>query len=337
MELSTLIWMMPLAVTLDLAVRYPHIPHPVSLIGSMLDALERRMRPLAGKLQGGNPVSTLSNGEFRAGLLALLIAVTLSVLAVRLLGALPVLGGWILLFLCYSGLALGHLLRVGRKALAALERGDIEEGRLRVSHLVSRDLRTAETRDIYRALAESLAENFNDAFIAPLFWLAMGGPVGLWAYKTVSTADSMWGYRTERWEYFGKAAARADDVLAFVPARLSALLLWLTAYGMGIHTELWPGWREVRAQARNMESPNAGWPMAVAAWMHGAGMGGPTTYHGEIVDKPRLGPVSTLSADMPGDVLWDGAKIRSLMFHLFVAGLAGTIIALLCLIAALWA
>lgn len=68
--------------------------------------------------------------------------------------------------------------------------------------------------------------------LAPLFWLSLGGPVGLWAYKTVSTADSMWGYHTPRWEYFGKAAARADDLLAFVPARLSALLLWLTAYGM---------------------------------------------------------------------------------------------------------
>ena len=334
MDLSTLVWMMPLAVILDLGMRYPHIPHPVSLAGNMLDALEKYMHPLAARLQGGNTASTLSNGEFRAGMLALLAAVALSAAAVSLLGAVPFLGGWILLFLCYSGLALGHLLRAGRKALAALERGDIEEGRLRVSHLVSRDLRTADTRDIYRALAESLAENFNDAFIAPLFWLSLGGPVGLWAYKTVSTADSMWGYHTPRWEYFGKAAARADDLLAFVPARLSALLLWLTAYGMSGATraELWPGWRTVRAQARRMESPNAGWPMAVAAWMHGAAMGGATVYHGEVKEKPRLGPLS----DASGTVSWDGARIRGLMFHLFVAGLAGTLIARLCLAAALW-
>ena len=334
MEVSTLVWMMPLAVVLDLGLRYPHIPHPVSLVGRMLDALESRIRPLAAKLQGGSPGSTLSNGEFRAGLLALLVAVALSVMALRLLGGLPFVGGWILILLCYSGLALGHLLRVGRKALAALERGDIEEGRLRVSHLVSRDLREAEPRELYRALAESLAENFNDAFIAPLFWLTLGGPAGLWAYKTVSTADSMWGYHMARWEYFGKAAARADDVLAFVPARLSSLLLWLTAYGMGgaTRTDAWPGWRTVCAQARRMESPNAGWPMAVAAWMHGASMGGPTTYRGELVDKPRLGPLS----DKSGDVTWDGAKLRGLMFHLFVAGLAGTIAALLCLIVVLW-
>ena len=333
MNISTLVWMVPLAVILELGFRYPHIPHPVSLVGSMLDALETRLRPLAVKL-GGKSGSTLANGEFRAGFLALIAAVLASWIAVSLLGRLPFLGMWLLLFLCYAGLALGHLLRVGRKALDALEKGNIEEGRLRVSHLVSRDLREADTRDIYRALAESLAENFNDAFIAPLFWLCLCGPAGLWAYKTVSTADSMWGYRTPRWEYFGKTAARADDVLAFIPARLSALLLWITAYGMGgsTRTELWPGWRILRAQARSMSSPNAGWPMAVAAWMHGAVMGGATVYHGKVVDKPLLGP-SRLALD---DASWTPGKIRGLMFHLFVAGLVGMILALCILIAALW-
>lgn len=120
--------------------------------------------------------------------------------------------------------------------------------------------------------------------LAPLFWLSLGGPVGLWAYKTVSTADSMWGYHTPRWEYFGKAAARADDLLAFVPARLSALLLWLTAYGMSgaTRSELWPGWRTVRAQARRMESPER-------RLAHGCGGVDARSGHGRSDSVPRGG------------------------------------------------
>ena len=102
--------------------------------------------------------------------------------------------------------------------------------------------------------------------------------------------------------------------------------------GGSTRTELWPGWRILRAQARSMSSPNAGWPMAVAAWMHGAVMGGATVYHGKVVDKPLLGP-SPLALD---DASWTPGKIRGLMFHLFVAGLVGMILALCILIAALW-
>ena len=127
MNISTLVWMVPLAAILELGFRYPHIPHPVSLVGNMLDALESRLRPLAVKL-GGKSGSTLANGEFRAGFLALIAAVLASWIAVSLLGRLPFFGMWILLFLCYAGLALGHLLRVGRKALDALEKGIILKG-----------------------------------------------------------------------------------------------------------------------------------------------------------------------------------------------------------------
>jgi adenosylcobinamide-phosphate synthase len=180
--------------------------------------------------------------------------------------------------------------------------------------LVSRDTAAMDGPQLRRALAETLAENFNDAFVAPLFWLMLGGPVALWLYKTVSTFDSMWGYRTEQWEKLGKAGALCDDALAWIPARLSAVLLYATAQGQ-YSKEQWPGWAVVRQQAHLMASPNAGWPMVAAAWLHNAGMGGPTPYFGKVVNKPQLGP-----QNMPQ---WDDERLQQLINHLRRAGLWG--------------
>lgn len=335
---AALLWMMPLAVALDLGgLRLPaRLPHPVQWLGRWLDVLEPRLRALAPRLartEGFLP-DVLCDGEVRAGALGVLLTVGLSAAVAAALISLPgIVGLLCAVLLSWSGLALGQLLRAGREALAALERGDVEEGRRLAGMLVSRDLGRAGVRDLYRAVAESLAENFNDAFVAPLFWLCVGGPVGLWAYKAVSTMDSMWGYRTPEWEGLGKAAARLDDGLAFVPARLSALLLWMAGTGASV-PGVWPGAATVRRQAAGMASPNAGWPMAAAAWLHGAPMGGPTVYHGTVVDKPRLGPGPDAEA-VYGERFgpWDGPRTRSLLRHLLAAGVAAAGLALV----ALWA
>lgn len=269
-----MLWLPLAAFMLDLALADPRRwPHPVVLLGRLLGAQKER---------------TLAAGRQRlAGALALGLIMLAGGGAVALFISLPgVIGVAFALYFSYAGLALGGLLREGRKAARAIQGGSIEEARLAVSMLVSRDVTKLERDALYKTLAETMSENFTDAFVAPFFWLVFLGPVGLWVYKAVSTADSMWGYRHEPWARIGWAAARLDDLLAFVPARLSMLFLYLGMCGK----RSWPGWRVVAAQARLMESPNAGWSMAAAAWLHGAPMGGPVLYAGEIKNKPHLGP-----------------------------------------------
>ena len=227
---------------------------------------------------------------------------------------------------------LGGLPREGSKALTAVRKAEssptfLTEARRAVQMLVSRDCSTMPVADLYRSLAESVSENFNDAFVAPYFWLCIGGPVALWLYKPASTLDSMWGYTNERWLYFGRAAARLDDALAYVPARISALLMYLTAlcdtavHG-GRHSETrrlspWPGWRVVAREARLSASPNAGWPMSTAAWLFHGKTGGPTVYDGQVRQKPRRGPNSGR---------WEAGNTALLLRHVRLAGVAGAIL-----------
>jgi adenosylcobinamide-phosphate synthase len=177
--------------------------------------------------------------------------------------------------------------------------------------MVSRDTTVQDRTTLYKSLAESLSENMSDAVTGPLFWLMLTGPVGLWSYKAVSTIDSMWGYKTPRWKNLGWAGARLDDVLAFVPARLGAYFLYLAARLEGKCSH-WPGGAAVAHEAKQMESPNSGWPMAVAAWTQQAGMGGPTLYFGEIKQKPLIGPQG---------IAWDAQRVRSLIRQMRLAGL----------------
>ena len=302
-EVQAPVWLILAAPLLELHLAWPRaVPHPVRLIGLLLDMLEvpaRRLNNL--KLAGA------------FSLLAILLAIGTAVeglLSVRALSIVPAL------LLAFSGLALGELLRTGKQALFALESdeiaGNFTESRRQIGLLVSRDTSSMTAPELRRALAETLAENFNDAFAAPLFWLALGGPVGLWLYKTVSTMDSMWGYKTEAWKDLGMAGARCDDLLAWVPARLSALLLWMSSPGLALGGG-WPGWSRIREQAGEMDSPNAGWPMAAASWLHGARMGGPTPYFGQTVHKPELGAENALS--------WDNTGLDALLRHLHRAGL----------------
>lgn len=370
-----LFWLVPLCALWELCFPFSeNWPHPVAGLGSALKQWEGFMRSMAPGL----------GGLFGAGFIATLLAVAVLALGISLL---MVVGGAfgfgvgvgmefsvlnlllglpclvILIYLCYSALAMGHLLRAGLDALETLERGELsgnlQAARFLVGQLVSRDVSEANVPTLYRTLAETLSENFNDAFVSPLFWFCVGGPVGLWCAKCISTMDSMWGYRTERWEKFGKTAARLDDVLAFVPARLSALLLRLTyvqeneGHLGGAPGGKWPGWAVISAQARTMQSPNAGWPMAAAAWLHHGRMGGPAVYFGKIVEKPMLGPnipeqnsafseasnlhivVSDCETPVPGKLpqppseaeleqadlntvpaQWDAERLRSLLRHL---------------------
>lgn len=291
-----MLWLPLAAFLLDLVFADPRsLPHPVVLIGRLLSSLKDR--------------ALGSKRQLLAGVGALALIMLASGAAVALLTSLPgLIGTFFAVYFAYAGLALGGLLREGRAAAEAIRNGSLGEARIAVSMLVSRDVESLERDGLYRTLAESLSENFTDAFVAPFFWLVGLGPVGLWVYKAVSTSDSMWGYRHEPWTRIGWAGARLDDLAAFIPARLSMLFLYLGKEDK----ESWPGWRKVADEAALMESPNAGWSMATAAWLHGAPMGGLVIYAGKAKDKPHLGPSSGS---------WDYEKIMRLRAHLLRSGI----------------
>jgi adenosylcobinamide-phosphate synthase len=156
---------------------------------------------------------------------------------------------------------------------AALEQG-LEQGRARVARLCSRDVSALDAAGVRETAIETLAENFNDSLVAPLLWFLIAGLPGAWAWRAANTLDAMWGYRGD-WEWAGKWAARADDLMAWVPARLAALLLWQPGLNLAQLTRL----------ARLTPSPNGGWPMAAMALRIGTRLGKPGVY--------------TLNADAP--------------------------------------
>jgi adenosylcobinamide-phosphate synthase len=253
----------------------PRLPHPVRAIGAAYAALDALADRLGWRTRCFGTCCVLA---VAAASCAIVYGAT----------RLPGLGWLFALYFAYAGLAMGGLLREGRRAARFLKNNDPEGARQVVAELVSRDVSGLDAAGLWRALAETMAENANDAFVAPLFWLVLAGPGGLWVYKAVSTADSMWGYRTDRYLLLGWFGARADDVMAWLPARLTACVMLLAAplLGLGKGVLL----RDITADAKKSASPNAGWPMATAAWLCGGHMGGPSVYFGKLVEKPGLGP-----------------------------------------------
>lgn len=316
---GTLFW----AVLIDCAVGDPRfLPHPVQGLGFLANCLERILRRLVAllKLPAGAEASALRLAGLAGVLLLTGFSAALVYFALELA---QLLGGSALyffaaLYFSWSGLAMGSLLREGRASLKLLRKldepdcaaEDLYKARRSVGMLVSRDTKDMGPEELRRSLAESLSENFCDAFMAPFFWLCVAGPaygpVALWAYKSVSTLDSMWGYKNEKWRDFGWAAARADDILAYIPARLSAFILWLGALGH-FHGS-WPGWKRIAGEAGSMESPNSGWSMSVVAWLMQTRMGGPTPYDGKVKLKPVLGPEGP---EFNGD--WDCGKLDEVL------------------------
>jgi adenosylcobinamide-phosphate synthase len=290
MEHPAAVFLIPaLAVVLDRILGDPAgWPHPVRFIGKGLDLFEAAARRTGVNLR-------------LAGWGAVLLFAWAAWFVVAEFSSIPYLGPLLAVYFAYAGLALGCLLKDARRVAELLDSGDLTGARTALSMLVSRETAELDAPAIRRTLAETVSENLNDGFTAPLFYLALLGPGGLWAYKAVSTMDSMWGYRTDRYIDLGQGAAKTDDVLAWIPARLTAFFLFIAGKRLGLKAATARG--RYRDDARKMESPNAGWPMAASAWLMEAQMGGPTVYFGKVKDKPVLGPEGTW---------WDGAKLHKL-------------------------
>ena len=159
----------------------------------------------------------------------------------------------------------------------------------RIKYLVSRDTQNLSPSDINKAAVETYAENLSDGVIAPLFWLLIFGLPGAFVYKAVNTLDSMVGYRTPRYEKFGKASAHLDDLLNYIPARITALLILLLSPKCYTSPTFYPLLSTLSHQASRHDSPNAGYPITAMAWALDIRLGGPTRYFGTVKDKPYFG------------------------------------------------
>lgn len=190
-------------------------------------------------------------------------------------------------WLCYQLLATCELRRQSMAVAAALTERGLEAGRQAVSRIVGRDTGALDEAGVVRAAVETVAENASDGVVAPLLYMMVGGAPLAMAYKAVNTLDSMVGYKNERYLDFGRASARLDDVVNFVPARFAALCLIVSAPLVGLSGEgAWRIWRRDRARHA---SPNAAQTEAVMAGALGVWLMGPASYAGRMVDKPTIG------------------------------------------------
>jgi adenosylcobinamide-phosphate synthase len=196
--------------------------------------------------------------------------------------------GWAIEALLSSTLLAQKELGRAVKAVADGLNLSLESGRSAVSHIVGRDPDQLDEPGVSRAAIESLAESTSDGIVAPLFWLWIGGLPGILMYKAANTADSMIGHKSERYLEFGWASARFDDLLNWIPARLTAVLIAAASFFVrGADPER--SWSTALRDARKHDSPNAGWPEAAMAGSLGFRLGGPRSYDGEVHELPAFG------------------------------------------------
>jgi len=273
-----------LALLFDIAVGdpqwlYHRVVHPVALFGRAIAVGERWLYPQDGQ-----------EGAFQRGLILTTGLVGLAAAAGILLSTLlqRVPGGWILIGLMASSLIACRSLHIHGAAVADGLDLSLAEGRVAVAQIVGRNPESLNRGSVARAAIESIAENFSDGVAAPLFWLALLGLPGLFAYKAINTLDSMIGHRSPRYLYFGRIAARLDDWVNWLPARLAGGVLVVAAAFMP-GADAAGAWRTLRRDAPRHRSPNAGWQEAAMAGALGLALAGPRQYGAEVVDDAWMG------------------------------------------------
>lgn len=259
---------------------YRYLPHPVEVIGSAISDLERWSFRRATKAR-----ALFNYGRF-VTLIVTLTVFTFGFLIQWLCLLLPF--GWIVLgFLMSTLLAQASLGDHVRAVADGLDEG-LDEGRRAVAHIVGRDPKQLDEHGVARAAVESLAENFSDGVVAPAFYGFVLGMPGILAYKAINTADSMIGHKSERYLHFGRFAARLDDVVNWLPARLSAFFILLGTKLMH-RASFDHAWQTISRDAHRHRSPNGGWPEAAMAGALDIRLSGPRSYEGEMTEDPWIG------------------------------------------------
>ncbi|XXF10613.1 cobalamin biosynthesis protein [Pseudomonas sp. D2-3] len=283
-------------VALDAALGEPKRWHPLVGFGKLADRLEQRFNP--------------SGGGWRShGVSAWCLAVLPLTLLTLMLVQLPWVGWLVQILALYAALGLRSLDQHAQPVAQALRLGDLPLARQRVGYMVSRRTEDLDANGVARAGTESVLENGSDAAFAALFWFLVAGAPGVVLYRLSNTLDAMWGYRNARFERFGWAAAKIDDLLNYVPARLVALtyaLLGRTSLAM----RCW------QRQAPQWDSPNAGPVMAAGAGALGVSLGGAAVYHGELHPRPGLGegpPPRARDIERAMNLVWGGVLLWLLL------------------------
>ena len=272
-------WELVIAMLLDAVFGEPRmlwdrLPHPAVLMGRLVAFLDR----------------TLNTGQDRKSKGVLALSVLCFTAAV--IGSVLSQFGWVIEIIVAATLLAQKSLVDHVRAVAKGLRTSIEEGRFAVSMIVSRDTKDMNEAQVARSAIESAAENFSDGVIAPAFWFLIGGLPAMLVYKFVNTADSMIGYKTEKYLEFGWASARFDDLLNWIPARLSMLLIVVFAKQP-------VNFRAIVSEAKRHKSPNAGWPEAAMARAINVALAGPRSYDGQLQQLPWVNETGrqTITAD----------------------------------------
>ncbi|UTW55932.1 adenosylcobinamide-phosphate synthase CbiB [Kordiimonas sp. SCSIO 12610] len=281
----------------DPAWLYSKIPHPVSIMAKFLMMGEKGFnRPALTRKQ------RKQFGGFVFGLYVLSFVAVALLIEHLVMYFLPGFIGTVIVALLASSLiAVTSLLEHVQRVQMPIMLDDLETARTEVSKIVGRDTSELDKNGVIRAAIESLAENFSDGVVAPIFWFVIFGFPGLVFYKAVNTADSLIGHENDRYRDFGYFAAKTDDVVNYIPARLTGLLLSLAALTDGI-AKMRAGIRIMLRDADKHASPNAGWPEAAMAGILDIKLGGPRRYKGEVVDGAWFGDEQERDTMMASDI-----------------------------------
>ena len=284
------------ACALDLAIGDPHwAPHPVRFMGKAISTLERFLRRIFTSVT-----------YLRLAGVVLVLCIVLPVyfgteLLVNEVAQASdriwlILGTAFIIYLAATTIATRELLRAAQLVISSIAKGDLEAAQRDVSMIVGRDTQELSDKGVLKATIETLAENLSDGIVAPLFYLALGGLPLAMAYKAVNTLDSMVGYKNDKYRQFGWAGARLDDVANYLPARVTGLLIVLSAFLVTVATRpadclsaARRAFRIMMRDGRKHPSPNSGVPEASMAGALAMKLGGPSTYGGVLSNKPFIG------------------------------------------------
>ena len=273
-------YILPTAFLLDLILGDPFfLPHPIRWMGQAISGLEASFRKLSASL-------VFCGGVF--SIFLVVVTYSLTVLILETAHAVhPVLASIVQILLVYYSISIRSLEKSAMAVAKALNRQDLTNARDKVAHIIGRDVQALSSEGVAAGAVESVAENLVDGAISPLFYACIGGAPLAMAYKMVNTLDSMIGYRNERYEKFGKVAARIDDLANYIPARVSVLIISIAAQilsGKGMTT-----FKTAVSEGANHTSPNAGYPEAAFAGALEVKLNGPNRYGGILVEKPFIG------------------------------------------------
>ena len=304
-----------LGFLIDLLLGDPRwLYHPVRIIGNGISLLEKLLRSVFPKT---------AKGERTAGFfLVLLICIGSGGITFLLLYLAyhihTVLGIVLETFLCYQMLAVKSLKDESMRVFEELKKQDLPGARKAVSMIVGRDTKSLSAAGVTKAAVETIAENTSDGIIAPLFYMAIGGPALMFLYKGINTMDSMVGYKNERYLYFGRAAARMDDVLNFIPSRLSAVFMICAAFFLGMDWK--HAWRIWRRDRLNHKSPNSAQTESVCAGALRIQLAGDAWYFGTLYKKKTIG--DDLRPVEPEDIKRAGRRLYGTAYVALAAFLA---------------